>query len=133
MNIDIKSFARAGAELRLEQLGAEMKAIRRVFPDLNGRSPRSTPVAANGDAPQARRGRRKRMSLAERKSVSERMRKYWAARRKAGAASAVVSGPDTASAPTKASQTRAASVVSKGKTGRASKKRAARKGGAKRG
>jgi len=74
---------------RLEQIRAEETAIRAEFPELFGRGRRRDGGAADGAAPRsptakATRRRRKRpeMSAAQRKAVSERMRKYWAERRK---------------------------------------------------
>jgi hypothetical protein len=72
---------------RLEELRREEAAIRAEFPDLfrgaRGRG-RGRRAGAQTEAP-ARAGRRRKrsMSAAERKAVSERMRKYWAERRKA--------------------------------------------------
>jgi hypothetical protein len=63
---------------RLEQLKTEEAAIRAEFPELFGRATR--PASA---APSSGRRRRRPMSAAERRSVSARMKKYWAARRKA--------------------------------------------------
>jgi hypothetical protein len=62
---------------RLEQLKAEEAAIRGEFPELFGRGRRPEAVAAGG-----RKRARKPMSAAQKKAVSERMRKYWAERRK---------------------------------------------------
>jgi hypothetical protein len=42
-----------------------------------------TAIAAIAGRQQGRRGGRRRMSAAQRKAVSRRMKKYWAARRKA--------------------------------------------------
>ena len=67
----LRRLARLGAQARLEELKREEAAIRQAFPDL-GRT-----VSAGGR-------RRSRMSAAARKAVSERMKKYWAARRKKG-------------------------------------------------
>jgi len=74
-------LARLGAIARLEQLKQEEAAIRREFPDLfrRGRKSASGKAAAAGTS----RGRKRAMSAANRKAVSERMRKYWAERRKA--------------------------------------------------
>ena len=77
---DLRKFARLGAKARLEELRQEEAAIRRSFPDLFSRG--AGAAAASTDAPATRR-RRSRMSPAARKAVSERMRKYWAERRKA--------------------------------------------------
>jgi hypothetical protein len=72
---ELVRFARTGAEARLQSLEAEIQSILRMFPDLRRRGS----YRSNGAGP--RRGRR--MSAAERKAVSIRMKKYWAARRKA--------------------------------------------------
>jgi len=90
---ELQRLARLGATARLEQLRAEEAAIRAAFPDLAGRGRRSGRAAASepsaGPAASGRRRRRSAMSAAQRKAVSERMRKYWADRRKAkGAAKA---------------------------------------------
>ena len=74
----LRRLARLGAIARLEQLKQEEAAIRAEFPELFGRGRRADAAAA---AEPARR--RRRMSSAARKAVSERMRKYWAERRKA--------------------------------------------------
>jgi hypothetical protein len=59
-------------------------AVMETEPKRRGRKPGSAAVAAAaaGEAPK-KRGRKK-MSPAARKAVSERMRKYWAERRKNG-------------------------------------------------
>ena len=78
---ELLRLARLGAEARLRALETEVEAIYRSFPDL--RSARSARIPkANGGA--ARGRNRRRMSAAQRKAVSARMKKYWAARRKAG-------------------------------------------------
>jgi hypothetical protein len=71
---ELQRLARLGAKARLEELRQEEAAIRRAFPDLFGRRQ----AAASGGGRRRRRG----MSAAARKAVSERMKKYWAARRK---------------------------------------------------
>lgn len=77
----LRRLARLGAIARLEQLRQEEAAIRSEFPELFGRGRREQV----GDGRPARRTRRRAMSPAARKAVSERMRKYWAERRKAKA------------------------------------------------
>ena len=73
----LQQLARLGAKARLAELRSEEAAIRHAFPDLFGRGRQSTDGGAT-------RGRRRRgMSAAARKAVSARMKKYWAARRKA--------------------------------------------------
>lgn len=88
---DLRRFARLGAMRRLEDIRREEAAIRATFPELfDGNAPRrATPVAAPA-APRAKKaakrgGTRSNMSPAMRKAVSERMKKYWAGRRKAKA------------------------------------------------
>lgn len=87
--------ARRGAEARITELQQEMDAIHAAFPELRGdRKSGQTGRGARGGtegvsvsaqaAPTRRRGR-PRMTAAQRKAVSQRMRKYWAARRKANA------------------------------------------------
>jgi hypothetical protein len=77
----LRRLARLGAIARLEQLRQEEAAIRSEFPELFGRGRREQV----SDGRIARRTRRRAMSPAARKAVSERMRKYWAERRKATA------------------------------------------------
>jgi hypothetical protein len=80
--LNLKEYARRGAEVRAAELRAELEQIYRAFPDIrrgrpNGRATDSAAVASPG------RGRqRKGMSAAQRKAVSLRMKKYWAERRK---------------------------------------------------
>jgi len=79
-DLNRKELERLGAIARLDQLNSEIAAIRRAFPGLgHGR----VAAATADDAP--RRRRRSRMSPAARRAVSVRMKKYWAARRKAKA------------------------------------------------
>jgi hypothetical protein len=82
---DLLRLARAGAVARLAEIEQERQAIFREFPDL-----RRARAATDGavEAERAAGGRRKRagMSAAQRKAVSERMRKYWAGRRGGSAA-----------------------------------------------
>ena len=80
---ELRRLARLGAIARLEQLRQEEAAIRSEFPELFGRGRRGGNRGASTTAGRTgrRRGRRP-MSAAARKAVSERMRKYWADRRK---------------------------------------------------
>jgi hypothetical protein len=80
---DLRKFARLGAKARLEQLRQEEASIRRAFPDLFSRGAGAAASAGDAAAAAPARRRRSRMSAAARKAVSERMRKYWAERRKA--------------------------------------------------
>jgi hypothetical protein len=83
-SFDLKSYAHRGADVRLSELREEMNAIYAAFPDLRRGGPPQTrdTAAANGSVGRPAR-RRRRMTAAQRKAVSARMKKYWAARRKA--------------------------------------------------
>lgn len=76
MKIDIRALAREGARARIEELLAELSAIKRSFPDL-ANAPASH---ARSLAPRARRT----MTSAEREAIGIRMKAYWAARRATG-------------------------------------------------
>jgi hypothetical protein len=88
---ELQRLARLGARARLEELKSEEAAIRQAFPDLfrPGRRPRAripeSNTAASSTPAARRRGRRSRMSASARKAVSERMKKYWAERRRKNA------------------------------------------------
>ena len=84
---DLRAYARRGAEARVAELNQELEGIYSAFPDLRTRQRGNGRVAAAGPAPVASKGtrrsrRRWKMSAAQKKAVSERMRKYWAKRRK---------------------------------------------------
>jgi hypothetical protein len=77
----LRELARAGAEVTLNRLRAEIIAIERTFPELalpKGRRAIRRSI-------QAATKRTRRMSAAARKAVSARMKRYWAERRKARA------------------------------------------------
>jgi hypothetical protein len=75
----MKELARAGAEKVLNELRADIIAIERTFPELA--LPRKRQAVAKTIRRVSQRG--SKMSAAARKSVSERMKKYWAERRRA--------------------------------------------------
>ncbi len=77
----IREFARAGAEVTIKRLRAEIIAIERTFPELAHSRRRR---AARKTVKQAT-NRTRRMSAAARKAISQRMQRYWAERRKAKA------------------------------------------------
>jgi hypothetical protein len=79
---EMHRLARVGAQARLVELERERALILRAFPGLEAGLPRSFPETNAASRPRRRRG----MSAAQRKAVSSRMRKYWAARRKEKAA-----------------------------------------------
>lgn len=79
---DMRRLARLGAMRRLEELRREESMIRAAFPELfDGRAPKATraPREAATAKPKARA---RKLSAAARKAVSDRMKKYWAERRK---------------------------------------------------
>jgi hypothetical protein len=89
---ELQRLARLGAQSRLDELRREEAAIRRAFPDLfrGRRGSAGRPESSDAETGSAAGGRRRRrgrkpMSAAGRKAVSERMKKYWAARRKSSA------------------------------------------------
>jgi hypothetical protein len=84
---DLRNYARRGAETRIAELNEELQAIFNAFPELRaGRAQRSSRAAtAPGGTPPKGARKRRRMSAAQRKAVGERMKKYWAARKKGAA------------------------------------------------
>lgn len=68
--LDMQALALAGAKARLNELDTERAQLTGLIAKLEGRK-----VTAKAG------GMRKPMTAAERKAVSERMKKYWAARR----------------------------------------------------
>ena len=87
---DILTWARRGAEARWNELQAEIASLVKAFPHLgtlSRRTRRAVGSAARGVADTlAPRRKRSGMTAAQRKAVSARMKKYWAARRKARSA-----------------------------------------------
>ncbi len=90
----LTQLARLGAERRLEELREEEASIRAAFPDLSrgpvrrasGASGGATASTSQDAATPARRTRKRRrggMTDEGRQAVSERMKRYWAERRKA--------------------------------------------------
>ena len=83
---ELLRLARAGASARVNELQAELESIYGTFPDLRGgrvrrRSAKTTASAKAGATKRA-------WSAADRRAVSERMKKYWAARRSKAAKAA---------------------------------------------
>lgn len=75
----LKEMARVGAEATLKQLRAEIIAIERTFPELA--LPRRRRQLRRAVSQATKRTRS--MSAAARKAVSQRMKRYWAERKKA--------------------------------------------------
>ena len=85
---ELLRLARSGAVSRLKELNAELDSIYSVFPDLReGAAPAKASALAKAKAPAAKAAARsggqanRAWSAAARKAVSERMKRYWAARR----------------------------------------------------
>jgi hypothetical protein len=74
----LREYARAGAQVTLDRLRTEIAEIEHAFPELKARA-----RADGGHAAAVPRRRKRRMSAAARRAVSERMKRYWAKRRKA--------------------------------------------------
>jgi hypothetical protein len=77
----LRELARTGAEVTLKRLRAEIIAIERTFPELALSRRRRAVRRAVKEATR----RTRRMSATARKALSERMKRYWAERRKAQA------------------------------------------------
>lgn len=77
----IRKLAVSGAEALLARLRAEIVAVERTFPELALPKRRRQVRRSLKSA----RTHTRRMSVAARKAVSQRMKKYWAERRKAQA------------------------------------------------
>jgi len=87
---EIHRLARLGAAAKLAQLEREIASLKRAFPGLKPRPAHAPSPLPDGSIhvpqgpPVPHQSRRTPMSAAERKAVSERMKRYWDARRKAG-------------------------------------------------
>jgi len=77
----LRQLARAGAELALKELRADIIAIERTFPELALPKRRRALRKSINEATR----RTRTMSATARRAVSERMKRYWAERRKAKA------------------------------------------------
>jgi hypothetical protein len=79
----IRAFAELGAAVRLRQLREEIQHIYKAFPALRFQNRQyNAPDIAGSHEGGSRRRKRRTFTAAERKLIGERMRKYWAARRK---------------------------------------------------
>jgi hypothetical protein len=76
-------LAKRGAEHRVDELKAELTLLLKQFPHLRrATAHRLGSLAEAVEAPIRGKQRRQKWSAEARKAVSERMRKYWAKRRK---------------------------------------------------
>ena len=82
-------LAKRGAQARLQDLTMEAKLLLQLFPDLKDsfekdELPISFIIAKDsGRLTRGNRVRRRTMSSAARRAISQRMKKYWAGKRKA--------------------------------------------------
>ena len=83
----ILTLARRGAEARFRELVDEAKNLLDLFPNLrDAYDPEELPISfiiKAGAGRPTKVLRRRKIDAAARKAISERMKKYWAARRKA--------------------------------------------------
>ena len=86
---ELNKLARIGAAAKLAELERDIVALRRAFPGLKAAAGARGAGEEAAFEPQtkltarvSKRGRRKPMSSAERKAVSERMKRYWEDKRK---------------------------------------------------
>jgi hypothetical protein len=84
---ELQRFAAIGALAHIEKLQAEIDRIRKAFPTLSraGRSTASTSVSSDSAHPPARVRRKRKMSAAARKLISEAQKARWAKQRSEGA------------------------------------------------
>ena len=81
-NDNFWTYAKAGAQARLAEIQRELAAMMKVFPELAKRT--ASGGIPSTAIPEAKpRHKRRRLTAAERKAIGERMKKYWAERRKA--------------------------------------------------
>ena len=86
---EMQRLARIGAAAKLAQLERDIAALKRAFPGLKPHESPASAASADGAArpdpgqPSRRRSPRPPMSATERNAVSDRMKRYWDARRKA--------------------------------------------------
>jgi len=73
----IHELARIGTAARIAQLRAEIAELERAFPGARGRGGRPA-AAAEGDAAQPAKRKRRKMSAAARKRISDAQKKRWA-------------------------------------------------------
>lgn len=68
--LDVKDLARRGAQVRYAELLSEIDGLRKAFPGVGGTA-KVLPTRT-----------RRKMSAKARKAVADRMKKYWAERKK---------------------------------------------------
>jgi hypothetical protein len=76
-SVELRQLALVGARARLQELQGEIAALVKVFPEIGRAGGRPAATTIKRRKP----GRKTPMTTAERKEVSERMKRYWAGRR----------------------------------------------------
>ena len=74
---ELRRLAFVGARARLQELQGEIAALVSAFPEIGRAGARPVGTSIKRRKP----GRKTPMTAAERKEVSERMKRYWASRR----------------------------------------------------
>jgi hypothetical protein len=77
INSELRELVRLGAQKRIEELQAEIARLRKLAD-----GGRTSPATASDMPSVVTPRKRSKMSPAGRKAVSERMKKYWAERRR---------------------------------------------------
>jgi hypothetical protein len=75
----MRRLAVVGARARLQELQGEIAALVKAFPEIGRAGARPVTATLKRKKP----GRKTPMTAAERKAVSDRMKRYWAGRRAA--------------------------------------------------
>lgn len=78
-SVELRRLAIVGARARLQELQGEIAALVKAFPEIGRGGARPAATTLKRKKP----GRKTPMTAAERKEVSERMKRYWASRRAA--------------------------------------------------
>ena len=83
--MDMNALARLGAQTRLAELASEIDSIVRTFPDLRhkggARRRSESPNGAAIEVPGRRTGKRRKLSAAARKRISDAQKARWAKQR----------------------------------------------------
>ena len=78
-SVEMRRLAIVGARARLQELQGEIAALVKAFPEIGRGGARPVATTLKRKKP----GRKTPMTAAERKEVSDRMKRYWASRRAA--------------------------------------------------
>jgi hypothetical protein len=82
VTVNLQTLARLGAEQELLDLQQRQRILEQAFPGIKAQLRRAI-VRANLNRARTALAAKRRLTRAQRKAISERMTKYWAARRKA--------------------------------------------------